>query len=157
MLENTARATLKTFQVEVCGERLTIPGRVYLDRQVLEAACPDCQSVLVDAVLTRHHDGFVRAEALARLMASAPDWAPAYVVPPIGEHVVEIAEQIDGALVGADASAYRAFVRANPAFMTLTRQRVVSYWACYWRARWPDRADYPGARALARLDAMAAD
>jgi len=89
-------------------------------------------------------------------MARATEWAPAYVVPIIGEHVVEIAEQIDAALANADASAYRAFVRANPAFMTLTRQRVASYWDCYWRGRWPRRADYPGARALARLDEMAA-
>jgi len=136
------------YEVMASGCRLRIPYRIYVDREVLEAGSPD--PVQVDALLTRHHNGFVRAQALARLMAATPDWTPAYVVPPVGEYVVEIIEQIEAALSEQDASVYGAFVRANSAFMALTKQRATSYWDCYWRARWR-REDYPGARVLALL------
>ncbi|WP_454717881.1 hypothetical protein [Caulobacter segnis] len=141
------------YDVMIGAVRLRIPCRVYVDRGALEAGAPDVDPVLIDALLTRHHNGFVRAEALARLMTAAPDWAPAYVVPLVGEYVVEIIEQIEVALTEQDAPTYGAFGRANPGFMTLTRQRVTSYWDCYWRGRWR-REDYPGARVLARVAAF---
>lgn len=148
LLASSEPSMSSLFQVKACGRTLAIPYRIYVDGEALESA--GCDPTFVDAVLTRRHNGFVRAEALARLMTAAPAWAPAYIVPLVGEYVVEIIEQIEAALTEREASTYGAFVEANPAFMTLTRQRVVSYWNCYWRGRWRQEG-YPGARVLARL------
>ncbi len=154
-LARLAAASTHTNAYEVMfgAGRLRVPYRIYVDRGALEGSSPDVDPILIDALLTRHHNGFVRAEALARLMAAAPAWAPAYVVPLVGEYVVEIIEQIEAALIDQDAATYGAFVRANLVFMALTRQRVASYWDCYWRGRWR-REEYPGARVLARLEAF---
>ena len=45
-----------------------------------------------------------------------------------------------------------AFLAQNPGFAELTRQRAISYWSCYYRAR-HSRDTYPALVALARLGA----
>jgi len=48
------------------------------------------------------------------------------------------------------------FVAANPAFVDLTSSRVVSYWNCYYRERYPQLGDYPGAQLISSLKLAAA-
>lgn len=149
-----ANVTLDGYSVSVAGEQLSIPDRLYAEESLLrDAAGPDAQP-WIDALLTRHHDGFVRAKALKALLDSGPPWAPAYVVKLVGEYVIEIIDQIDTALDENDGPTYGAFLRENPEFLELTGQRVASYWDCYWRWRF-SRDDYVGFRVMKRLKAMA--
>lgn len=130
-----------------------MPARIYVDEAEFRRRYPDAQAV-ADSLLTRHHDGFVRARALARLLAANRAWAPPFIVQLIGEYVIEILDQIDEAFERIDPVALGGFVRGNRAFLSLTRQRVASYWDCYYR-RIP-RDDYVGFRLTRRLGAFAA-
>jgi hypothetical protein len=137
-----------------CGnDALSIPSRIYQDEAELRALHAG-HSEALDAVLTRHHDGFVRARALARILAGAPaTWTLPFIIALVGEYVVEILQQIDDGFVRFDPNALARFVNDNPAFLTLLRQRVASYWDCYYRAI--PRREYVGFRLVARLENLA--
>src|ERR1700690_3081518 len=78
----------ETFPVRVAGEVVSIPVRVYHDPALIEAlALSGLQKELVDCLLTRHHNGFVRQEHLERIICSENIWIPAFVIPLVGEYV----------------------------------------------------------------------
>ena len=149
-----ANVSSDSYSVSVAGEQLSIPDRIYVEESLLRHVAGHHAQPWIDALLTRHHDGFVREKALKALMASGPSWAPAYVVKLVGEYVIEIIDQIDTALDERDGPIYGAFLRENPRFFELTGQRVASYWDCYWRGRY-SRDEYVGFRVMKRLEAMA--
>ena len=100
------------------------------------------ESELLDCLFTRHNDGLVRQTHLARIIWSTSPWIPCFVVPLLGEYVIEIIQLIQDNLPHINIPAYTDFVRANPEFMVLTEKRVMSYWNCYYRST--KREDYPG-------------
>jgi hypothetical protein len=54
----------------------------------------------------------------------------------------------------ATAAVYRGVLLENPGFLELTRQRVESYWDCYYRGMYVDSADYPGHQLLRRVQSV---
>lgn len=119
-----------TFGVNVNGELLSISRRVYHHGAVIRTKkLTNLQRELIDCILTRHNDGFVRQKHLAYIVKSSHEWVPVFVVQLLGEYVIEIIGVIDDNLKNLDAS-----LLSNPSFLTLTRQRVLSYWDCYYRS-----------------------
>ena len=70
-----------------------------------------------------------------------------------GEYVIEILRLIEEALPDIELSIYERFLRANPVFLTLTEQRIISYWDCYYRS--VRQEEYPGFRILKFLNSVA--
>ena len=78
-----------SFGIKVSGEGLSIPARIYVEeRRVMMGE--GLARHLADCLLTRHHDGYVRARALARIISLNKPWSIPFVVQLIGEYVVEI-------------------------------------------------------------------
>ncbi len=73
----------------------------------------------------------------------------------LGEYVVEIIDDIHGALDQLDRSVYTAFVLQNRPVMRTLRARATSYWGAYHRERYPQRHSYPALAALTRLEKWA--
>jgi hypothetical protein len=122
------------FTVRVNGEPLSIPYRVYHDAALIHTEkLTSLQNHLVDCILTRHRDGFVRQTHLTRIVGSNYSWVPPFVVRLLGEYVLEILRIIESNLGNLDKSLYAQFLRANPGFLALTEQQVISYWDCYYR------------------------
>ncbi|CAN5383344.1 hypothetical protein BH10PSE3_BH10PSE3_37490 [soil metagenome] len=141
------------FRLVFDKETLAIPPRIYQDETELRGRYAD-HSQILDSLLTRHHDGFVRARALARILSSTPEtWTFPFVIELMGEYVVEILQQIEDGFEHLNLEACTHFLTDNPAFLALTRQRVMSYWDCYYRAI--SRQDYVGFRLIRRLEALA--
>ena len=144
-----------SFTVVAAGRPVEIPYRIYSSPSDADsiARLTGGQRQLLDAMVTRHHDGFVRQDAVARLLHIADDWTIPFVVHVIGEYVVEIVAVIAEELGDGDArlAGYRAFARENRAFVSLIRERAVSYWNCNYRAGWPTFDDYPARALLDRL------
>lgn len=138
--------------VVVGGEQVFISMR--MGARVLENArnvlAPE-EHLLLDALMTRHHDGFVRQRHLRNLLRAPRVHTAPFVVQLLGEYVVEIVEDIEEGTREVDATPYAAFLRENPAFLRLTGDRVVSYWDCYHRDRYPRREDYVGWKVLERM------
>jgi hypothetical protein len=119
------------------------------------------QHRILHCLYTRHHDGFVRQRHLEQIVGSAQPWVVPFVLQIVGEYVVELLLAIRGGLANLDTPGtaqhmvYGRFIAANPDFFHLTRQRVASYWDCYYRGLYADRRHYPGYTILASLDAAA--
>ena len=141
----------KTFSVYLTGETLCIPYRIYHDPALIDRTRLTVgQAGLLDCLLTRHHNGFVRERHLARIISANNEWIPAFVVQLVGEYVVEILQVVCKNLDRLEPALYRRFLQANPKFFALTRQRVISYWDCYYRRQ--RRADYVGFKIIAFLE-----
>jgi hypothetical protein len=139
------------FSVRVGGENLSIPYRIYHDPALIDTARLTAQQTeLLDCLLTRHCSGFVREKHLVRILLLNHDWIPPFVVQLVGEYVIEILRVIQRDIRNLDAHLYRRFITENPAFFANTKQRVTSYWNCYYR--WERREDYAGFQIVRYFD-----
>ncbi|MBN8754699.1 MULTISPECIES: hypothetical protein [Variovorax] len=146
------------FTVLFQGEQLSIPYRIYCASHNLRSVIADASGdtrILALCIGTRHWDGYVREECLRQLIGTDRTWVVPFVVQLLGEYVVEIAEVISAALPEVDTAQFSAFARENPNFMAITRQRVTSYWDCYYRARFQTLQAYPAFIALEAIEKMA--
>ncbi len=100
--------------------------------------------------MTRHCDGRVRQHHLRNLAQPLPLWAVPFVVRLVGEYVLEIIDDIEANFDESHSTEFAQFLNNNRPFVTLTSQRVTSYWNCYYRGRFPIRTDYAGFRVLDR-------
>jgi len=161
LMPAAAHEPSESFAVQVGGERVEIPYRIYNPEPPLEVAYETHRTVLA-CLSTRHHDGRVRQRHLGWILPQPQTWVVPFVVQLVGEYVVEIVLDIQTGLAELDVEGsperrrYGAFVADNPAFVELTAQRVASYWDCYYRYRYPRRADYPGFTLLSSLRAAGA-
>ncbi|MFF0262507.1 hypothetical protein ACFYR2_27245 [Streptomyces microflavus] len=145
-------APIMPFEVEVQGETVAIPSRIYNEEPGVgsDGHLSGTQQVILHCLYSRHHDGRVRQRHLERVVASGEPWVVPFVMQLAGEHVLEIIEAIDRGLPGlADPGspqrrAYGEFIARNPAFFARTERRVVSYWSCYYRWKYRAFETYPG-------------
>ena len=120
--------------VRVGEELVNIPYRLHLDPSFIHVDhLTSLQQDIVNCLLTRHSDGFVRQNHLTRIVRLNHVWVPPFVVQLAGEYVIEILNVICQNLEALDPSTYGDFLRNNPAFLTLTEQRIKSYRDCYYR------------------------
>lgn len=145
--------------VVVRGEPVEVPHRIYHPVPAGRRFADDTATGLaITCLYTRHADGLVRQAALRHVLDRAEQpWTVPFVLQLLGEHVVEICEDIE--LFAATrledcpgwAGNVREFRDENVDFVALTRQRAMSYWQCYHRHRYPSPASYPSLRAIALL------
>src|SRR5713101_660335 len=84
-----------SFSVLVGGEIVSIPSRVYYEPgQIDGLRLTSLQKELVDCLLTRHHNGWVRQKHLQRIVCSPNFWIPPFVIQLVGEYVIEILQVI---------------------------------------------------------------
>ncbi|WP_109482341.1 hypothetical protein [Paraburkholderia sp. C35] len=134
------------------GESLNIPYRIYHSPdEALFTTLNDIQSTVYACVLTRHHDGHVRQRQIERIIASSKPWVAPFVTQLCGEYVIEILDAIEANLPSMDQSTYGAFFRENSLFVRVTRNRMISYWDCYYRWLYKRKSDYVGFRLFDRF------
>lgn len=136
------------------GEQLSIPYRVYLlqpesDRS---SALTPGQQLILSAILSRSSDGFVREKCVAELLQSDEPWIPPFVLQLLGEYVLPIIRVVEAHSAVLKRSEYYRFVFENPAFLQLLKQRITSYWNCYFRTMFPSLKDYPAFQIVESFD-----
>lgn len=129
-----------------------IPSRIYAPelRRKVTASLDEEAKFVLGCCYTRHHDGYLRERAVIKLIGFDRAWIVPFVIQLLGEYVVEISERILERLDELQLETYRRFAAANESFMRLTRDHVVSYWACYYRAQYR-LPTYPPVRILMEL------
>lgn len=145
-------ATDDGLQVVVRGESLNIPYRIYDDPdETLFACLNETQAIVYACLLTRHHDGHVRQRQIERIVATSEPWVAPFVIQLCGEYVIEILNAVEAHLSSMDQHIYRAFFRENSLLFQRTRDRMISYWDCYYRWLYKREADYVGFRLFNRF------
>ncbi|ALN65585.1 hypothetical protein GLA29479_4755 [Lysobacter antibioticus] len=155
-LEHQAHPTIAGPDLLIRGERLSLPCRLYCApgrlRSIVDRETGDAR-LLAQCLGTRHCDGHVREKYLRDVLGVDRTWVAPFVVQLLGEYVIEIVDAIATSLNEAVPAHLQAFAGENPGFMATTRRRVISYWDCYHRRRYPSLRDYPGMVALETIDA----
>lgn len=145
------------FMVNVEGEALCIPYRVYYDSDLLRRQLRNLNAtarLILLCLGTRHCDGYVRQECLGELIKNEAPWLTPYVLQLAGEYVVEITKDVADAIGERNHATLRAFVLENSAYLATLAQRMASYWSCYHRQAYPESRAYPGTKVLAVLHAV---
>ncbi len=134
------------FAVTIFGERVVIPYRIYNPEvwPKVETEPSSVEALISHCIYTRHHDGFVRQRHLAYLLQANTEWVVPFVLQLLGEYVLEIVQQLQTELLVPAGSPFTTFSAQNPEFVRRTKSRIVSYWNCYYRRRFPSFAVYPG-------------
>ena len=142
------------FPVNVDGEALCIPYRLYYDPELLRQELSNSQSAARLILLcfgTRHYDGYLRQECLQELLKNEASWLTPYLLQLAGEYVIEIVEEVTNAIGERNPATLRAFALENSSYLATLDRRVTSYWSYYHRHAYPDRNTYPGFKVLAAL------
>lgn len=148
---------LEPFPVDVRGEKVVIPSRIFSDEPHAGAVghLSGTEQLILRCLYSRHGDGRIRQRHLERILESDEPWVAPFVVRLAGEYVVEILEAIRRGLPGLDVPGsaqrrlYGEFISRNPSFFARTERRVVSYWSCYYRWKYPVFGTYPGSALVA--------
>lgn len=158
-------APVQPFEVEVEGEPLAIPSRIYNDEPEpgSERSLTGTQRLIVQCLYSRHSDGRIRQRRLEQMVSSSEPWVVPYVVQLAGEYVLEILEAIGRGLPGlavpgsVQRRLYGEFISRNGAFFARTERRVVSYWSCYYRRTYEAFETYPGCALMEEFRAAASE
>ncbi|MFB7898208.1 hypothetical protein ACFC1B_17930 [Streptomyces xiamenensis] len=165
VLPASAFPPVEPFAVDVRGERVTIPSRIYSDEphSGAEGSLSGTEQLILRCLYSRHGDGRIRQRHLERILESDEPWVAPFVVRLAGEYVVEILEAIHRGLPGLDVPGsaqrrlYGEFISRNPSFFARTERRVVSYWSCYYRWKYPVFGTYPGSALVEAFRSAAAE
>jgi hypothetical protein len=139
--------------VSLHGEDIHIPSRIYSSEPQPETVrtLRTVPYLLLGCLLSRHHDGYVRERYVQLLLGAKQFWIPPFVLQLVGEYIVEISILLLSRISELDADLYAEFAAENEEFVARTRRRVISYWDCYYRLKWPNIYDYPGFQVMQAL------
>ena len=132
--------------IVLSGESIHIPSRFYSSEPIESSLTgfSKLNHTILACVYTRHHDGFVRLKYVEQLFSQNEIWVSPFVIQLLGEYVVEIIEVISQNISLIQIELYKEFLKDNSTFAHLLKQRIVSYWACYYRWKSPHFKDYVG-------------
>ena len=139
-----------------------IPYRLFYDAscQLKRPKSMDAElfCVIEKVLLTRHHNGFIRAEAVTFLLkkdilASYSFVAP-YLIRLLGEYVREIWQMIYQAKGLFQLDSVKQFVLSNSKFLQITLDRTITYTNEYYRNDYKHYKDAEGYKMIQYLKAM---
>ncbi|OFY47832.1 MAG: hypothetical protein A2W85_13615 [Bacteroidetes bacterium GWF2_41_31] len=135
-----------SFQVYLNKEKLAIPYRVYYESQRLfdSKGLNKIQNDILNCILTRHHNGFIREKCLMNILKSDNEWTSPFIFQLIGEYVLELDQLILNNLNENNINKLTKVIIENPEFAETTENRVISYWNCYYRNEYPKKEDFVG-------------
>jgi hypothetical protein len=140
------------FQVVVGSGTLTIPYRVYYDRDMLlKLAHHGEVGAIALALGTRHYDGYLREACVRELMSRDLAWSAPFIFQLLGEYVDEIALGIDDSMATTNHGRLIGFIQANTRYVETTARRATSYWTTYYWNRYASLEDYPAFRVISGL------
>lgn len=145
-------------ELKMSGQTILVPHRIYYDEPDDSLVLPltVLQQAILNTLYTRHHDGYVRERNVRRIIAYAAKeiWVTPYLMLLIGEYVEEILQVISENRSLLDADFIRTFIGENPKFYRTIQSRVVSYWDCYYRGKYPKKEQYVGFQVLQYLNVL---
>lgn len=136
------------FKVNCRGRELNIPERIYYiePSSTQYNSLTDRQKVVLNCLFTRHHSGFIREDNLKKIIHKANDyyWIIPYLIRLTGEYVIEILQVIKDNLYRIEKRIIIDFISENIIFYNTIKSRIISYWDCYYRSKYPVKKDYVG-------------
>ena len=166
----TKHQSYMPFDVNLEGNTLSPPSRIYTEEAQLSSSLKlirlnSTQKEILYCLFSRHHDGYVREKCLKKVILSNNKFTTPYIIQLLGEYVFEIIEIIYENRENLNHKNMVEYIRENPKHFEITKQRVYSYWDCYYRRaypkykrdvkpRGPSYLDYPGIKMVKYLNTL---
>lgn len=136
----------------VHGEPLFVPHRLYVEARYPVTPFATGSAVRA-ALMTRHHDGFIREAWVPALAAHPARWTALYAAFVVMDYVPALSATLSAHITPEWHRHATELTSENPWLPGLVTRRVVSYWAAYARRApylWSmaDHAPYRLARRL---------
>jgi hypothetical protein len=152
---NGQRVAIRSFlsdnfiTVSLNGEALQIPYRVYFNEPnpVIEASMTETQKMILNCLLLRHHNGFVREKRLRMLADKTETFIIPFTIELLGEYVLEIIEVLPQH-INKNFEGYGDYIKENPARWNKIWNRIISYWDLRHKIAFPKWHSYPGYHIL---------
>lgn len=156
VMGDTRCADHRGIEVTVDKNRVVIPYRIHHEGSEQDGrSLSRTLSIMYSCLSTRHHNGYVRQRQLERILSVSEPWVVPFVVQLTGEYVIEMLDTCESHFSMFDPVLYGAFIRDNPKYFQATRDRMISYWDCYYRFLYKRKPDYVGFRLFDRLQEFA--
>lgn len=140
--------------VNLDGELLTIPSRVYFNEPEIEKeqTLTSRQKSILNCIFLRHHNGYLRQNRLEKI-GNNEYWLTPFTFQLLGEYVLEIIEVLDNQIDDNILENYKRFVNDNPKYYQQAESRMISYWNEYYRRKFPKLKLYIGRIIFDKLQA----
>lgn len=156
VLGDTRFADHRGIEVTTDKHNVVIPYRIHHEGSEQDGrSLSRTQSIMYSCLLTRHHNGYVRQRQLEHVLPVSEPWVVPFVVQLTGEYVIEMLNKCESRFHLLDPVLYGTFIRDNPKYFQTTRDRMISYWDCYYRLLYKRKPDYVGFRLFDRLQEFA--
>ncbi len=140
-------------KIHLAGEEIYIPARIYSEEAKPETLTflTETQALILACLFSRHHNGYIRQKQIPTMLTSRELWVIPFIIQLLGEYVIEIIKDIQANISALNGDYVRVFAGENLEFITLTRQRIISYWDVYHRSSYVSLRDYPALQAMITL------
>lgn len=151
-------AAQEGFNVQVDHKKMLIPRRIYWDMKTYlpPSNLNEVDTSILNCLLSRHHNGFVREKAVIHLLESRHNWVAPYLISAVADYVLEILQVI---LAQFDTINHQHLIQCiteNPVYWEKTGDRIQSYWDCYYRNEFVHFETYPGYLIIDKINNLTA-
>lgn len=132
--------------VKYQGKNLEIPYRVHdiVPPDFVINLLPLHKRINLYAKLTRHHDGFIREKYIVKLINQSPELSIPYAIQLASEYVQEIIAVIYSHRELFERKLLKNYIEENQVYLNKSKDRMISYWDCYYRLKNPLLKSYVG-------------
>jgi hypothetical protein len=146
----------KSMEVFVQGESVQIPSRIhFIESNVDKINLHENLLTMAHCLHSRSTDGYLRHTSLRRILPIDESWTIPFITILAGEYVIEIIQEMVGALPMLNRIAYTNFLLENRPLVAFLRAKATSYWYRYYRHLYVDKNSYPGLVFLHQLERWA--
>ena len=116
--------------VTIEGESCNVLSRIYGPEPKSSpiGSLSNTQTLIYACVYSCNADGYIRQRQVRVLVTSADPWVPTFVLGLLGEYVVEVADEIHRSIHLIPQELYQRYALANPNFIRVTCEGIVSYY-----------------------------
>lgn len=138
------------------GKEIEIPYRIYdiAPPEFFISLLPNQIKIEKYCQFTRHHNGHIREKFLLKLIECNAKIAIPYLILLASEYVFEITKIIFDNISNFNQKDLTEFALANPKFMKKSKDRMISYWDCYYRAVFPKLKNYDGYKLFELIEKL---
>jgi hypothetical protein len=141
------------YQLHLNKQIIEIPSRIYWETNssIKALELSPIQETMMACIFSRHHDGYTRENNLHKLLLSDNYWVTPFIVQLLGEYVIEILNNIWKNTDKLNLNNLNKFISENEEYWFKTKQRIASYWDCYYRFN-NNRNDYVGFKLIKLIE-----
>jgi len=136
------------------NEELAVYYRVYLlePNPKDEEKLSSIQKLILHCIYSRHSNGWIREKHLNFLFTNEYYFTAPFIIHLAGEYLIELLTIIYVNISNKNLIYLTEFIKENPKFWALSKNRILSYWNEFYRSKFNSFEDYIGKKIINKLE-----